>query len=96
MTTETTTYYEINVPLKADLARALDIIEECCASEGLSITTKTKLAGAYIIDPEGVLQWQVVHSTGIGRSTQEVLRVLQALQSGGICGVDWKPGHQHA
>lgn len=53
------------------------------------------LRGAFVIDPNGVLQWQVVHSTGIGRNTQEVLRVLQALQSGGICGVDWKPGEKH-
>jgi alkyl hydroperoxide reductase subunit AhpC len=28
----------------------------------------------------------------VGRNVDEVLRVLQALQSGGLCQIDWKPG----
>ena len=38
-----------------------------------------------MVDPNGVLQYQVVHSLSVGRSTDEVLRVLDALQSGGLC-----------
>ncbi len=38
-----------------------------------------------MIDPNGVLQYQVVHSLSVGRSTDEILRVLDALQSGGLC-----------
>lgn len=29
---------------------------------------------------------------GVGRSAREVLRTVQALQSGGLCGAEWKPG----
>ena len=43
------------------------------------------LRGLFIIDPNGVLQYQVVHSLSVGRSSDEVLRVLEGLQSGGLC-----------
>ena len=43
------------------------------------------LRGLFIIDPNSVLQYQVVHSLSVGRSSEEVLRVLDALQSGGLC-----------
>jgi alkyl hydroperoxide reductase subunit AhpC len=47
------------------------------------------LRGLFIIDPEGVVQYQVVHNLSVGRRSQEVLRVLAALQSGGLCREDW-------
>lgn len=50
------------------------------------------LRGLFIINPEGILQYSVVHALNIGRSVDETLRVLQALQTGGMCGADWKPG----
>lgn len=50
------------------------------------------LRGLFIIDPEGVLRYAVVHDLNIGRSVDETLRVLQALQTGGMCPSDWKPG----
>ena len=45
--------------------------------------------GLFIIDPAGIVQYQVVHSLSVGRRSQEVLRVLAALQSGGLCREDW-------
>src|SRR5690606_20846036 len=53
------------------------------------------LRGLFIIDPEGVLQYSVVHSLNIGRSVDETLRVLQGLQTGGLCSADWKPGQEN-
>jgi len=50
------------------------------------------LRGLFIINPEGILQYAVVHDLNIGRSVDETLRVLQGLQTGGLCGADWKPG----
>ncbi len=50
------------------------------------------LRGLYIINPEGILQYAVVHAINIGRSVDETLRVLQALQTGAFCAADWKPG----
>ena len=53
------------------------------------------LRGTFIIDPEGVLQYQTVHSLNIGRSVSETRRVVEALQSGGLCPVEWKKGDAH-
>lgn len=53
------------------------------------------LRGLFIIDPEGVLQYSVVHSLNIGRSVDETLRVLQGLQTGGLCAADWSPGQEN-
>ncbi len=50
--------------------------------------------GLFIIDPEGVLKYVTVTADNIGRSVDETLRVLQALQTGGLCSADWKPGKE--
>jgi alkyl hydroperoxide reductase subunit AhpC/predicted Ser/Thr protein kinase len=47
------------------------------------------LRGLFIIDPNGVLQYQVVHNMSVGRRADEVLRVLDGLQTGGLCPSDW-------
>ncbi|MBD5796654.1 thioredoxin [Bacillus pseudomycoides] len=52
------------------------------------------LRGLFIISPEGELMYQVVHHNNIGREVDEVLRVLQALQTGGLCPANWKPGQE--
>ena len=43
------------------------------------------MRGLFIIDGNGVLQYQVVHNLSVGRGVDEILRVLEALQTGGIC-----------
>jgi alkyl hydroperoxide reductase subunit AhpC len=48
--------------------------------------------GLFIIDPDGVLKYATVTSDNVGRSVDETLRVLQALQTGGLCPAEWKPG----
>ena len=45
--------------------------------------------GWFIIDPNGVIQYQTVHNLSVGRRSEEVVRVLTALQSGGMCPEDW-------
>ena len=48
--------------------------------------------GTIIVDDEGTVRSVTVSDLGAGRSPQEVLRTVQALQSGGLCGADWKKG----
>lgn len=50
------------------------------------------LRGLFIISPEGELMHAVVNHNNIGRDVDETLRVLQALQTGGLCPANWKPG----
>jgi peroxiredoxin (alkyl hydroperoxide reductase subunit C) len=74
-------------PLLADptkrTARAYGVLDE---EEG------TARRGLFIIDPLGVIQYRVVHSDKVGRSVDETLRVLKALQTEQLCPVNWKPG----
>jgi len=48
--------------------------------------------GLFIIDPEGIVRYEVIHDINTGRSIDEVVRVLQALASEGVCPVNWQPG----
>ena len=50
------------------------------------------LRGLFLIDPNGVLQYQAVHNLSVGRRSDDILRVLSALQTGGLCAEDWTPG----
>ena len=52
----------------------------------------TARRGLFIIDPNGVIQYRVVHSDKVGRSVDETLRVLKALQTEELCPLNWKPG----
>jgi alkyl hydroperoxide reductase subunit AhpC len=45
--------------------------------------------GLFLIDPQGILQYSVVHNLSVGRSVDEVLRLLDAMQSGGLCPANW-------
>lgn len=53
------------------------------------------LRGTFIVDPDGVVQYQVVHNLSVGRRSQEVLRVLSAIQSGGLCREEWMADGAH-
>jgi alkyl hydroperoxide reductase subunit AhpC/predicted Ser/Thr protein kinase len=53
---------------------------------------RAALRGLFIIDPNGVLQYEVVHNLSVGRRAEEVLRVLDGLQSGGMCPEGWARG----
>src|SRR4051812_32290776 len=50
------------------------------------------LRGTFLIDPKGTLQWMSVNALGTGRSVEEVIRTLQALETGELCPASWKPG----
>jgi alkyl hydroperoxide reductase subunit AhpC len=46
------------------------------------------------VDPNGVLQYALYHNPDVGRSVGETLRVLEALQTGERCPVEWKKGEK--
>jgi alkyl hydroperoxide reductase subunit AhpC len=48
--------------------------------------------GLFIIDPDGMIQYRIVHNEKVGRSVEETLRVLKALQTQELCPINWKPG----
>lgn len=75
--------YPIASDVGGKLAKAYNILVE---------EANIALRGLFIINPDGVLQYSVVHDLNIGRSVDETLRVLQGLQTGGLCAADWTPG----
>jgi alkyl hydroperoxide reductase subunit AhpC len=78
---------ELNYPLVADFDKTLT------RSYGALLEPQGHPTRAtFIVDPDGVLQYLCFHNTNVGRSVSETLRVLQGLQTGDRCPVDWKPG----
>jgi len=77
----------LQFPLLSDLKKETAISYGCLdEKEGVA------LRALFIIDPDGVLQYQVVHNLDVGRSVDETLRVLEALQTGSLCPLGWHPG----
>jgi len=50
------------------------------------------LMATFIVDPDGIIQWASANSLSVGRSIPEILRVLDAIQSGGLCPCNWNKG----
>ena len=50
------------------------------------------LRATYIVDPEGVIRFVSVNDLSVGRNVDEVLRVLEAQQTGELTACGWKPG----
>ncbi|MBL8731458.1 MAG: peroxiredoxin, partial [Planctomycetes bacterium] len=48
----------------------------------------------YLVDPQGVIRFASVHDLDVGRNVDEVLRTLDALQTGELCPCNWKKGEQ--
>ncbi|OPZ81963.1 MAG: Alkyl hydroperoxide reductase subunit C [bacterium ADurb.Bin429] len=77
----------LTFPLAADVTHAVSRSYGVYdARQGLS------LRAIFIVDPEGRVQYQVVHNLNVGRNVDEVLRVLAGMQTGGLCPVNWRPG----
>ncbi len=78
---------EVQYPVLADTAHKVS-----SAYQVLIEDKGIALRGTFLIDPKGVLQWMTVNSLDVGRSVEEVVRTLQALKTGTLCPVEWKPG----
>lgn len=58
----------------------------------LEVEEKIAYRATFIIDPEGTIRWVSVNDLAIGRNVPEVVRVLEALQTGKLTPCDWSPG----
>src|SRR5213593_88103 len=52
------------------------------------------LRGLFVIDPEGILRYKVIHDLNIGPSAEEAMAVIQALQHDGLCQAEWRRGQE--
>lgn len=73
---------------------------EICRAFGTYIEgAGESLRGTFIVDPDGILRTMDVHDNSIGRSTDEILRKLQAAQyvrehGNEVCPASWRPGQK--
>lgn len=77
----------LNFPMLADtsksLAADLGILEE---------NEKVAYRVTLIVDPHGIVRWVCANDLSVGRNVNEVLRVLDALQTDELCPCNWQKG----
>jgi alkyl hydroperoxide reductase subunit AhpC len=76
----------VDYPVIADtaheLSRSFDVLLDDGATHRAS----------FIVDPTGTLLHMSVNEHDVGRSVDEVLRILRAFRTGALCPVNWAPG----
>jgi alkyl hydroperoxide reductase subunit AhpC len=80
---------DLPFPMLADIKREL--------SNGFGILDKNEgvpLRATFIIDPDGIIRFASANDLNVGRNPQEVLRVLDALQSDELCPCNWQKGEE--
>ncbi len=78
---------DLGYPLMADITKRVARDYGALLEEAGIATRAT-----FIVDPTGKLQYMAYHNTSVGRDGNEVLRVLQGIKSGELCGAGWKKG----
>lgn len=70
-----------------------DITKRVSMDFGVLLPDKgVALRGTFLIDPDSVVRWVNVNDLQVGRNVEEVLRVLDALQTDELCPCNWKKG----
>ncbi|MBI3724652.1 peroxiredoxin [bacterium] len=78
---------DLGFPMLADTKREL--------SQALGVLDRkvgVPLRATFIVNPEGFIRHASANDLAVGRSVDEVLRTLDALQTGGLCPASWKRG----
>jgi peroxiredoxin (alkyl hydroperoxide reductase subunit C) len=79
----------LTIPMLADIKRELSVaLGVLDKKEGVA------LRATFLVDPDGVIRYAAVNDLSVGRNPQEVLRVLDALQSDELCPCNWQKGEE--
>ena len=72
-----------------------DITRELSTALGV-LDTREGVAkrATFIVDPDGIIRFVYVTDMSVGRNPQEVLRVLDALQTDELCPCNWQKGEE--
>ncbi|MFG0287612.1 MAG: peroxiredoxin [Rhodopirellula sp. JB044] len=81
---------------KTDYPLVSDLNKQISRDYDVLLDGGVALRGLFLIDKEGVVRHQVVNDLPLGRSVDEALRMVQALQyfeaNGEVCPANWKEG----
>lgn len=80
---------DLKFPMLADTSKSL--AEELGILEA---TEKIAYRATFIIDPQGIVRWVSAYDLSVGRNVEEVLRVLDALQTDELCPCNWEKGEE--
>ncbi len=82
----------VQYPLVADLDKSISRNYQVLLDAGIA------LRGLFLIDKAGIVRHAVINDLPLGRSVDEALRVVEALQyheqHGEVCPANWKPGEE--
>jgi len=80
---------DLKFPMLADTSKSL-------AEEVGILTKEEKVAyrATFIVDPQGIIRWVTLNDLNVGRNVDEVIRVLDALQTDELCPCNWKKGEE--
>lgn len=76
-------------PMLADIKR--DLSEQLGI---LDLKAGVCMRATFIVDPDNVIRFVSVNDLSVGRNPQEVLRVLDALQTDELCPCNWQKGQE--
>lgn len=79
----------LKFPMLADTSKSLS-----CDLGILETENKIAYRATFIIDPEGTIQHVSVNGLNVGRNVKEIIRILDALQTGELTPCDWEPGQE--
>lgn len=79
---------DLPFPMLADVKRELTSALGILGDDGVA------QRATYIVDPNGIIRFVMVNDGNVGRNPDEVLRVLDALQTDELCGCNWQKGDE--
>ena len=80
---------DLPFPMLSDLKR------EFCQQLGiLHPVDGVPMRATFVVDPTGIIRFASVHDLDVGRNVDEVLRTLDAFQTGEMCPCNWKKGEK--
>lgn len=86
----------LKIPLLSDLNHKISRDYGCYIPDGDDAGACFR--ATYIIDPEGILRHMSMNDTPVGRSVDEIMRLIQAFEytkeHGEVCPSNWKPGRK--
>ena len=80
---------DLKFPMLADTSKSL--AEELGILEA---NEKVAYRVTFIVDPQGIIRWVCANDLSVGRNVNEVLRVLDALQTDELCPCNWTKGEE--
>jgi peroxiredoxin (alkyl hydroperoxide reductase subunit C) len=78
---------ELQIPMLSDLKREL-----AAACGVLDKQDGVAMRATFVVDPQGIIRFATCNHDSVGRNPQEVLRVIDALQSDELCPCNWQQG----